>query len=48
MNDTPETPAPKEPARKKKSDAAMSGMVATYALLLAFSFTAIIVWISAG
>ena len=48
MNDTPETPAPKEPARKKKSDAAMSGMVATYALLFAFAFTGIIVWISAG
>ena len=48
MNDTPETPAPKEPARKKKSDAAMSGMVATYALLFAFAFTAMIVGISAG
>ena len=48
MNDTPESSDPKKPARKKKSDAAMSGMVATYALIFAFTFTAIIVWISAG
>ena len=48
MNDTPESSDPKKLARKKKSDAAMSGMVATYALIFAFTFTAIIVWISAG
>ena len=48
MNDTPETHNQKEPARKKRSDAAMIGMIATYALLFAFAFTAIIVWISAG
>ena len=48
MNNTPETPNQDEPAPNKKSDAAMSGMVATYVLLFAFAFTAIIVWISAG
>ena len=48
MNDTPESSDKKKPGRKKKSDAAMSGMVATYALIFAFTFTAIIVWISAG
>ena len=48
MNDTPESSDQLKPARKKKSDAAMSGMVATYALIFAFTFTTIIVWISAG
>jgi hypothetical protein len=48
MDVTSETPDQDVPAPKKKSDAAMSGMVATYALLFAFAFTAIIVWISAG
>ena len=48
MNDTPESSDKKKPGRKKKSDAAMSGLVATYALIFAFTFTAIIVWISAG
>ena len=48
MNDTPESTDQHKLARKKKSDAAMSGMVATYALIFAFTFTAIIVWISAG
>ena len=48
MNDTPESSDQKKPSSKKKSDAAMSGMVATYALIFAFTFTAIIVWISAG
>lgn len=47
MNDVPETPTEEKPARKQKSEAAMSGMVATYALLFAFVFTAVIVWIAA-
>jgi uncharacterized Tic20 family protein len=47
MNDVPETPTEEKPARKQKSEAAMSGLVATYALLFAFLFTAVIVWIAA-
>ena len=47
MNDNPETPTEDRPARKQKSEAAMSGMVATYALLFAFAFTVVIVWIAA-
>tara|TARA_B110000495_G_scaffold127675_1_gene111110 strand:+ start:208 stop:351 length:144 start_codon:yes stop_codon:yes gene_type:complete len=47
MNDVPETPKEEKPARKQKSEATMSGMVATFALLFAFVFTAVIVWIAA-
>ena len=47
MNEVPETPTAEKSSRKQKSEAAVSGMVATYALLFAFLFTTVIVWIAA-
>lgn len=38
--------APEPPAEKRPSDAAMSGRVATVALIVIFALTAIVVWIA--
>lgn len=41
------SPPPPQPARKKPSDAAMSGRIATLALLVLFALVAVMIWIAA-